>query len=233
MNSPTPIHVALIMDGNGRWAASHGRERVWGHTNGTESVRACIRGALVAGVRWLTFYAFSTENWGRPAEEVDALMELLCDSVVKEAPELRAQGVRVKVIGARGGVPEKVRRHIEQIESETASGEKLTVVLAINYSSRSEITRAASQIASKALTGELSPVMITEQTLSDQLYTAPMPDPDLVIRTGGEQRLSNFLLWQAAYAELYFTPVMWPDFDENHFNEALAEFARRERRYGR
>ena len=228
-----PAHVAIIMDGNGRWAAAQGKERTWGHVQGVGSVRACIRAARAAGVRYITFYTFSTENWGRPAGEVDALMELLCDSVARETPELVKEGVRVVVIGGRGALSERVKGHIEHIESDTAGGEALSVVLAINYSSRSEITRAASQIAARALGGELAPVMVTEQTLSEELFTAGIPDPDLLIRTGGEQRLSNFLLWQAAYAELYFTPVMWPDFGEKEFSEALAEYARRERRFGK
>jgi undecaprenyl diphosphate synthase len=220
------------MDGNGRWAASRGKERSWGHLHGTESVRACIHAARRAGVGYLTFYTFSTENWGRPESEVSSLMELLCDSVMRETPELVKEGVRVVVIGARGGLSDKVKSHIARMEEDTAAGSGLTVVLAINYSSRSEITRAASHIAKRALAGELSPVMVTEQSLSDELYTAEIPDPDLLIRTGGEQRLSNFLLWQAAYTELYFTPVMWPDFGEKDFAAALDEYARRERRFG-
>ncbi len=227
-----PAHVAIIMDGNGRWAAAQGKPRSWGHAQGVESIRACIEAARAAGVGYVTFYTFSTENWGRPENEVAALMDLLCEGIVKETPELARQGVRIVVIGGRGALSDKVRAHIEQIESATAGGKNLTVVLAINYSSRSEITRAAQQIAVRALSGDLAPVMVTEQTLSGELYTAGIPDPDLVIRTGGEQRLSNFLLWQAAYAELWFPPVMWPDFGEKDFNEALAEYARRERRYG-
>ncbi len=221
------------MDGNGRWAASRGKSRSWGHAQGMESVRTCIKAARSSGVGYITFYTFSTENWGRPADEVTSLMELLCDGIAKETPELVKEGVRLMVIGGRGGLSEKVRGHIDFIERETAAGEALTVLLAINYSSRSEITRAASQIASKALAGELAPVMVTEKTLSDELYTAGIPDPDLLIRTGGEMRLSNFLLWQAAYAELYFTPVMWPDFGEKEFAEALEEYAGRERRFGK
>ncbi len=228
-----PRHVAIIMDGNGRWAASRGKSRSWGHAQGMESVRACIRAASSSGVRYVTFYTFSTENWGRPADEVATLMELLCDGIVRESPELIGEGIRVKVIGGRSGLSEKVRGHIERIESETASGQALTVLLAINYSSRSEITRAASRIASRALAGELAPVMVTERSLADEFYTSGIPDPDLLIRTGGEMRLSNFLLWQAAYAELYFTPVMWPDFGEKEFAEALEEYAQRERRFGK
>jgi undecaprenyl diphosphate synthase len=227
-----PAHVAIIMDGNGRWAEARGRERGYGHIRGTESVRKCLRAAAAAGVRYVTLYTFSTENWGRPADEVEGLMELLCDSVEKETPELVKEGVRVVVVGNRHGLSERVRRHIESIESATAGGKNLTAVLAINYSSRHEIARAASLIAARAMAGELAPVMITEETLSEELYTADIPDPDLVIRTGGEQRLSNFMLWQAAYSELYFSPVMWPDFDEAAFDEALAEYANRERRFG-
>jgi undecaprenyl diphosphate synthase len=189
--------------------------------------------ARSAGVRYITFYTFSTENWGRPADEVATLMELLCDGIVRETPELVKQGVRLRVIGARSGLSEKVRGHIDRIESETASGDALTVLLAINYSSRSEITRAASRLAARALVGELAPVMVTERSLAEEFYTAGIPDPDLVIRTGGEMRLSNFLLWQAAYAELYFTPVMWPDFGEKEFAKALEEYSRRERRFGK
>jgi undecaprenyl diphosphate synthase len=221
------------MDGNGRWAASRGQSRSWGHAQGMESVRTCIVAARSAGVRYITFYTFSTENWGRPADEVATLMELLCDGIVRETPELVRQGVQLRVIGARSGLSEKVRGHIEQIERETASGDALTVLLAINYSSRSEITHAASRIAAKALAGELAPVMVTERSLADEFYTAGIPDPDLLIRTGGEMRLSNFLLWQAAYAELYFTPVMWPDFGEKEFAAALEEYSRRERRFGK
>jgi undecaprenyl diphosphate synthase len=231
-NGKIPQHVAIIMDGNGRWAAARGEERSWGHVHGTESVRACIHAALSAGVRYITFYTFSTENWGRPQAEVDSLMELLCDSIVRETPELAKRGVRVIVIGGRGSLSDKVRAHIERMEAETTGGKELTVVLAINYSSRSEITRAASQIATRAMAGELAPVMVTEKTLSDELYTADIPDPDLLIRTGGEQRLSNFLLWQAAYTELYFTPVMWPDFGDKEFAAALDEYAKRDRRFG-
>ncbi len=227
-----PAHVAVIMDGNGRWAQAQGKERGYGHLRGADSVRSCLKAARRAGVRYITFYAFSTENWGRPEEEVDGLMELLCDCIINESAELQKEGVRMTVIGSRSRLSEKVKRHIDRIEEETAAGENLTAILAINYSSRSEIARAASTIAAQALAGKLSPVMITENTIAENLFTAGIPDPDLVIRTGGEQRLSNFLLWQAAYAELYFTPVMWPDFGGEQFAGALEEFARRNRRFG-
>lgn len=227
-----PTHIAIIMDGNGRWAEARGKERVWGHSQGTESVRASIKAALRSGVAYLTLYAFSTENWGRPAEEVDALMELLCQSVINESAELQKQGVRMLVIGNRGQLSEKVNLHLDRIETETAAGDKLTVILAVNYSSRSEIARAARLLAEKVAGGEIAPREITEDSIEENLYTHGIPHPDMVIRTGGEQRLSNFLLWQAAYAELYFTPIMWPDFGEDNFAEALTEYGRRERRFG-
>lgn len=227
-----PVHVAIIMDGNGRWAKARGEERNYGHINGIESVRKCLKAARKSGVRYLTLYTFSTENWGRPQNEVDALMELLCDCVIRESEELRSEGVRVVVIGCRSKLSERVRNHLDQIERETAGGDKLTAVLAINYSSRSEIARAARILAERSAEGSIRPEDITEESMEENLYTLGIPDPDLLIRTGGEQRLSNFLLWQAAYAELYFTPVMWPDFGEEQFAEALAEFGRRERRFG-
>lgn len=220
------------MDGNGRWATQHGLERFEGHIRGVESVRRVIKAATRHGVRYLTLFAFSTENWGRPAAEVDALLELFCKSVINETPELAAQGVRVKIIGDKERFPENVKKHLEQIETQTASGERLTLLLALNYSSRNEIVQAIQNLARQAVTKTISPQEITEQTVSEALYTADYPDPDLLIRTSGEQRLSNFLLWQAAYAELCFTPVLWPDFTEKDFAQALDEYGRRERRFG-
>ena len=228
-----PLHVAIIMDGNGRWAQLRGKERYYGHMQGVEPVRAAVRAAIRNGVRYLTLYAFSTENWGRPAEEVDALMELFCQSVVNETPELQRQGVRVAMIGDRSRFPEKVREYLEKVENETAGGEKLTLILALNYSSRSELTRAVRQLAERVAAGELTTEQIDERTVGDALYTAPYPDPDLVVRTSGEMRLSNFLLWQSSYAELYFPEVLWPDFTEADFDGALEVFAQRERRFGR
>ena len=227
-----PQHVAIIMDGNGRWAELRGKDRSEGHAAGVEPVRASLRAAVRNGVRYLTLYAFSTENWGRPAAEVDALMELFCQCVVNEAPELIRQGVRVCMIGDRSRFSEKVRSALESIEKQTADGKVLTLILALNYSSRSEITRAVQQIARRVAAGELAPEAITEQTLSKSLDTAPWPDPDLIVRTSGEQRLSNFLLWQASYAELWFPEVLWPDFTERDFDRALEEYARRDRRFG-
>lgn len=227
-----PEHVAIIMDGNGRWAKQRGKERYYGHMQGVESVRACIKGALRCGVKYLTLYAFSTENWGRPTEEVEALMDILCRSIQVETPELSRQGVRMRIIGDRTRFSERVREHLDAIESQTAHGDKLTVILALNYSSRSEIVRAAGIIARQVVQGEISADEITEQTISRALYTAEFPDPDFIIRTSGECRLSNFLLWQASYAELYFPEILFPDFDEEEFCRAMEVFASRDRRFG-
>ncbi|WP_308501875.1 isoprenyl transferase [uncultured Alistipes sp.] len=227
-----PRHVAIIMDGNGRWAELRGKERCEGHAAGVEPVRASLRAAVRHGVKFLTLYAFSTENWGRPEAEVDALMELFCQSVVHETPELVRQGVRVRMIGERSRFSEKVQQALASIEEQTARGEVLTLILALNYSSRSEITRAVRSLARKAAAGELDPEQIGEETISAALDTAPYPDPDLIVRTSGEQRLSNFLLWQASYAELWFPEVLWPDFTEREFDRAIEEYARRDRRFG-
>lgn len=227
-----PRHVAVIMDGNGRWATQRGLDRSEGHLRGVESVRRIIRAAVAGDVRYLTLYAFSTENWGRPAEEVAALLELFCRCVQCEADELAAQGVRVRIIGDRERFPETVRESLDQIESRTAAGDRLTLLLALNYSSRSEIARAARELCRRAQAGEITPETIDEQTVADALYTSEYPDPDLILRTGGEQRLSNFLLWQGAYAELCFTPVLWPDFTEEDFARALDQYAARDRRFG-
>ena len=227
-----PQHVAIIMDGNGRWAKQHGKQRYEGHIAGVESVRRVLRAAKVGGVKYLTLYAFSTENWGRPAAEVEGIMELFCKSVVGETPELVKQGVKVQIIGERRGFSERVVELIDQIESNTAEGDQLTLVLAFNYSSRREIMLAMQQIAHRVAEGELKAEDISEQTIAQSLMTEAIPDPDLIIRTSGECRLSNFLLWQASYAEFYFPEVLWPDFDEKEFAKALEVYASRERRYG-
>ena len=227
-----PRHVAIIMDGNGRWASLRGKERYEGHAAGIEPVRAALRAAVRQGVEFLTLYAFSTENWGRPAQEVDALMELFCQSVVDETPELQRQGVRIRMIGERSRFSERVREHLARAEELTAGGERLTLILALNYSSRDEITRAMRQIAERVAAGELTPGQIDEQTVAGALDTAAFPDPDLIVRTSGEQRLSNFLLWQASYAEFHFPEVLWPDFTEEDFDRAIDEYARRDRRFG-
>lgn len=227
-----PQHVAIIMDGNGRWAELHGLQRHEGHAAGIEPIRASLRAAIRYGIGYLTFYAFSTENWGRPAQEVDALMELFCQCVIHETPELQRQGIRLRTIGDNTRFSEKVRSHLARAEEQTAAGDRLTFILALNYSSRDEITRATRQIAARAAAGALDPERIDEETLSAALDTAEYPDPDLVIRTSGEKRLSNFLLWQASYAELYFPQVLWPDFSEEEFDRAIAEYDRRDRRFG-
>lgn len=220
------------MDGNGRWAAMRGKERAEGHAAGVERLRSSITGAMRCGVRYLTVYAFSTENWGRPASEVDAIMELFCRSVVKESPELQEKGVRVQVIGDRNGFSAEVLEYIERIERETEGGGRLTLLLAFNYSARSEIAAAVRSIAAEVASGGLRIEDITPQTVDGHLATAGIPDPDLLIRTSGECRLSNFLLWQSAYTELYFTDVLWPDFTEEEFARAVEAYSQRERRYG-
>ena len=227
-----PAHIAIIMDGNGRWAEAQGKERYEGHIEGVASVKACIKAARKSGVRYLTLYAFSTENWGRPQAEVDALMQLFCQSVTKETPELVEQGVRVRFIGRRDRFSEEVRSHLLHIEESTAEGDKLTLVLAFDYSSRDELVRATRSIAERVERGELKAEQIDDKLISAHLDTADMPDPDLVIRTSGECRLSNFLLWQASYAEMYFPQIMWPDFREEAFAKALEVYAERNRRYG-
>ena len=227
-----PKHVAIIMDGNGRWAKQRGKERYEGHLMGVESVRSVTRAAVRNGVKWLTLYAFSTENWGRPAAEVEAIMELFCRTVVSEGEALAAQGVRVRILGERTRFSASVLEMIERIEATTAHGDRLTLVLAFNYSSRREIVLATQQLAVKVANGEISAEDIDEQCFAESLLTADMPDPDLIIRTSGECRLSNFLLWQASYSEFYFPEVLWPDFNEAEFDKAMEEFARRERRYG-
>ena len=227
-----PQHVAIIMDGNGRWAEQRGLERCEGHAAGIEPIRASARAAIRHGVRYLTLYAFSTENWGRPAEEVEALMELFCQCVIHETPDMQRQGIRIRTIGDRSRFSEKVRTHLAQAEEMTATGDKLTLTLALNYSSRDELVRAARKIAARAAAGTLSPEAIDEATVGGLLDTAGYPDPDLVVRTSGECRLSNFLLWQSSYAELYFPQVLWPDFTEQEFDRAMDEYARRERRFG-
>ena len=227
-----PQHVAIIMDGNGRWAKLRGKERSEGHVAGMEALRRTIQNAAEAGVKYLTVYAFSTENWGRPKQEVEALMALICRGVELEADNLREAGVRVKVMGRRENFSAEVAEAIRSIEEQTAAGEQLTLILALDYSSRSEICDAVRDIVRRVQQGELTVEQIDEHLISESLLSAGVPDPDLVIRTSGEYRLSNFLLWQASYAELYFTDVLWPDFDGEELQRALEAYAARERRYG-
>ncbi len=231
--SAVPYHLAIIMDGNGRWAKMHGKERFEGHIQGVEAVRNAISSSVRWGVRCLTIYAFSAENWSRPQEEVSALMELFCKSVINETPQLCQQGVRVHIIGRRDRFSPKVLEYLQLIESKTADGDKLLLQIALDYSSRCELTDAVKAVAARIAAGELQASQLTEQDIEDALYTAGVPDPDLIIRTSGEQRLSNFLLWQASYAELYFPQVMWPDFNDREFDKAMEVYASRQRRYGR
>lgn len=196
------------------------------------ALKQTVMAAAQKGVKWLTVYAFSTENWGRPQAEVDALMDLVCKGVEMNAAELRENGVRVQIIGERSRFCDSVKEAINRIESTTAEGEKMTLVLALNYSSRSELTMAVQQIARRVAAGELQADAISEQTISQSLYTAAMPDPDLIIRTSGEYRLSNFLMWQASYAEFYFTDTLWPDFGEEELGKAIEAYNTRDRRYG-
>lgn len=228
----TPQHVAIIMDGNGRWAKQRGKERYEGHLAGVEPVRAAVRAAVRNGVKWLTLYAFSTENWGRPIAEVEAIMELFCRTVVGEGDDLARQGVRVKIMGERTNFSPAVLEMIERIESVTREGSRLTLVLAFNYSARREILLATQHIAQRVAEGKIAIDEITEQLMAEALMTAGMPDPDMIIRTSGECRLSNFMLWQASYAEFYFPEVLWPDFNEEEFDKAIEVFAQRDRRYG-
>jgi undecaprenyl diphosphate synthase len=227
-----PIHVAIIMDGNGRWAAGRGLPRVAGHRAGAQAVRRTIEAAMQTGVRWLTLYAFSSENWARPRSEVLDLTGLLRLYVRQELAELKAQGVRLRVIGDRERFDADICADLDHAERETAGNTALNMNVALSYGARAEIVAAARRVADAALQGTLDPASLDEAGFAALLATAGMPDPDLVIRTSGERRLSNFLLWQSAYAEFIFLDVLWPDFGAAEFEAALAEFARRERRFG-
>lgn len=226
-----PRHVAIIMDGNGRWAADQGKPRSYGHQAGVDTVRRITSECTRLGVRYLTLYTFSTENWSRPADEVAALMGLVLSSLEDEI--FMKNNVRFRVIGDTARLPQSVQDKLRQTEEHTAANDAMTMVVALSYSSRWEITRAAQQIARAAAQGQLSPDDISEQTLSQYMQTAFMPDPDLLIRTGGELRVSNYLLWQIAYSELYFTPTYWPDFSEDDLRQAIASYQSRQRRYGK
>ena len=231
-HSNIPQHIAIIMDGNGRWAKQRGKERSEGHFAGMMALRQTVMAAADMGVKYLTVYAFSTENWGRPQAEVDALMELVCKGVEMNTDDLRKNGVRVQIIGHRERFSQSVSEALERIESKTADGEKMTLVLALNYSSRSEITQAMRLIAQDVQNGKIAADEIDEPTICQSLFTATMPDPDLVIRTSGECRLSNFMMWQAAYAEFYFTDTLWPDFGAKELQKAIEAYGQRDRRYG-
>jgi undecaprenyl diphosphate synthase len=233
MHGSVPGHIAIIMDGNGRWAKGRSLPRPLGHHAGMKAVREVVEGCLEAGVSVLTLFAFSQENWKRPAGEIEALMKLLEEYIAREANELRQQGVSVRVLGHLDQLGDGARRAVERIMADTSGGHALALNLWISYSARAEIARAARMLAEAVAAGRLDPADIDEEAVGRMLYTAEWPDPDLLIRTSGEMRISNFLLWQLAYAELYVTPVLWPDFTRRHLFEAILEFQRRERRFGR
>lgn len=221
------------MDGNGRWAKERGLSRLVGHQNGVESVRKVTEAATEIGIKYLTLYTFSTENWNRPQAEVDALMELLVENIVKETPTFHKNSVRLEAIGDLERMPANVLARLRACIAETSVNTGLTLVLALSYSSRWELTDAMRKIAKKVAAGEISADEITEETVSRHLTTAAIPDPDLLIRTSGEVRISNFLLWQIAYSELYFTPTHWPDFREEELYKAIVDYQHRERRFGK
>ena len=223
-----PEHVAVIMDGNGRWAKRRGEERVFGHAHGVESVRATVEAALESGVRYLTLYAFSTENWNRPKDEVDALMDLLVKTLVQEAMELGSKGVRLRAIGDVASLPAACQAELERVKEGPEGEVYLDLVLALSYSAKWEMVEA---IRSMMVEG-LKPEDILPSTIDKYLQTADLPDPELMIRTSGEHRISNFMLWQLAYAEFHFTSVLWPDFRKEHFFDAIRDFQHRERRFG-
>jgi undecaprenyl diphosphate synthase len=227
-----PVHVGVIMDGNGRWAARRGLPRIEGHRRGVEALRETVRAAIEFGVGYLTVYSFSQENWSRPAEEVADLMGLLKRFIRNDLDELHRTGVKIKVIGARDNLKSDIRSLLEAAEERTRANAGLTLIVAFNYGSRQEIASAARALAEAAAAGLIKPSQIDEAMFARHLDTAGIPDPDLIIRTSGEQRLSNFLLWQAAYSELVFLPMHWPDFNREAFSTALGEFSARERRFG-
>ena len=226
-----PQHIAIIMDGNGRWAMERGKERTEGHVAGVATVKRITAECARLGVKYLTLYAFSTENWNRPDVEVAALMKLVLTNMQRELFD--DNNVRMRLIGDRSRLPKDVCKAMEKLEADTANYDRMTVTIALSYSSRWEITDAMKKIAREAAEGKLNPDEITEQTISNHLDSSFQPDPDLLIRTGGEQRISNYLLWQIAYSELYFTPVYWPDFNEEELHKAIENFQSKQRRFGK
>lgn len=227
-----PQHVAIIMDGNGRWAKSRLRPRIWGHSRGVDSVRAVVERAGELGIKVLTLFAFSEENWGRPTDEVSGIMQLLDTYIVRERTELMAKNVQFRTSGDLSRLPPKTRTLIEETTRLLSTNSGLILNIALSYSGRSEIVAAAQSLARRAAAGEIKPEQIDQTMLGHELMTGDLPDPDLLIRTSGELRISNFLLWQLAYAELYFTETLWPDFRKSHFEEAIRTYLQRERRYG-
>ena len=229
---PLPRHVAIIMDGNVRWAHKHGLPRGEGHRRGVESLRSAVRYAVRRGVRYLTLFSFSSENWSRPEDEIEGLFNLVRIFIRADLAELNKNGVKIRVIGEREPLPADIRALIDETERVTAGNRGLNLTVAFNYGSRDEIVRAARDLAERAARGEIDPATIDHTEFEKSLDTVGIPDPDLIVRTSGEQRISNFLLWQAAYAELVFSPVLWPDFADADFEAAIQEYSSRERRYG-
>lgn len=231
--SKLPQHVAVIMDGNGRWAACHGSARITGHEHGVEAVKSTVEGACEIGIKYLTLYAFSTENWARPKEEVDALMKLLVQAINEETNKLKEQNICLRVIGDFSSLPPEVQERLVWSVHELRDCTGLTTILALSYSARWEITEAVKKIARDVQNGHLAIENIKKEVIGQYLTTSGIPDPELLIRTSGESRISNFLLWQIAYSELYFTPVLWPDFRKEDLFEAICDFQSRERRFGK
>jgi undecaprenyl diphosphate synthase len=227
-----PNHVAIIMDGNGRWAKQQGKLRTFGHKHGVVAVRDTVEAAAELGIKFLTLYAFSTENWNRPKIEIDMLMELLVKTIHAETKTLNDNNIRLQAIGNLSSLPKKCQQQLNETIANTANNTRMTLVLALSYSAKWEITQAVKQLAMQAVDGQLNPQEITETNISKALNTANMPDPELLIRTSGEYRISNFLLWQIAYAELYFCQKLWPDFRRNDFYEAIIDYQKRDRRFG-
>ena len=228
-----PDHIAVIMDGNGRWAKSKGKNRVFGHRNGTEAVQKIVEAAAKMGVKHLTLYAFSTENWNRPKQEVSTLMDLLIRALRRELAKMIKNNIQLKSIGNISQLPPEVEKELCDTIDKTKSNDGMVLTLALNYGARQELTHAMQQIASKVKNNIISPENVDETIINEHLYTQNLPPVDLLIRTSGEQRISNFLLWQIAYAELYFSEVLWPDFNEKHFEEAINSYQKRERRFGK
>lgn len=228
-----PKHVAIIMDGNGRWAKSQGKERIFGHQNGVESVREVTEASVELGIKYVTFYAFSTENWNRPKDEIEGLMLLMIQAIEKETPTLMKNNIRFEVIGDIEKLNKDTRDAIDRITEKTKENTTLTMIIALSYSSRWEIEKAVKNIALEVERKELNPEDINQDTISKHLCTKNYPDPDLLIRTSGEYRISNFLMWQLSYSELYFTSTLWPDFKRENYYEALVDYQSRERRFGK
>ncbi|GGZ73876.1 isoprenyl transferase [Algibacter mikhailovii] len=228
-----PQHIAIIMDGNGRWAKQKGLIRAIGHENGTKSVRQTVEGCAELGVKNLTLYAFSTENWNRPKLEVKTLMKLLVSSLKKEIKTLQDNDIKLSAIGSLNTLPQKVHKELLEVIESTKNNTRMTLTLALSYGSREEIVNTIKEISNKVKNNIISPEIIDESIINEHLYTRNLPDVDLLIRTSGEQRISNFLLWQIAYAELFFTNVLWPDFTKQHLYEAIIEYQKRERRFGK